>query len=62
MRNMCLLGIVISLASPTVWAQTPPAPLAPKDVFVAQLLQKMTEDEKIGQLRLISIGPECPAK
>ena len=60
MRNMCLLGIVISLASPAVWAQTPPAPLAPKDVFVAQLLQKMTEDEKIGQLRLISIGPEMP--
>ena len=60
MKNMCLLGIVISLASHTAWAQTPPAPLAPKDVFVAQLLKKMTEAEKIGQLRLISIGPEMP--
>lgn len=60
MRNMCLLGIVISLASHTAWAQAPAAPLPPKDVFVAQLLKKMSVDEKIGQLRLISIGPEMP--
>ena len=60
MKNMCLLGIVISLASHTAWAQAPTAPLPPKDVFVAQLLEKMTEAEKIGQLRLISIGPEMP--
>ncbi|MEC4166862.1 beta-glucosidase BglX [Pseudomonas sp. MS-1(2024)] len=60
MRKMCLLAIVISLASHTVWAQTPAAPLPPKDVFVADLLKKMTVDEKIGQLRLISIGPEMP--
>lgn len=60
MRNMCLLGIVISLASHTAWAQTPAAPLPPKDVFVAELLKKMSVDEKIGQLRLISIGPEMP--
>ena len=60
MRKMCLLGIVISLASHTAWAQTPAAPLPPKDVFVAELLKKMSVDEKIGQLRLISIGPEMP--
>ncbi|MCK6251954.1 beta-glucosidase BglX [Pseudomonas fragi] len=60
MRNMCLLGIVISLASHTAWAQAPAAPLPPKDVFVAELLKKMSVDEKIGQLRLISIGPEMP--
>ncbi|PAA15042.1 MULTISPECIES: beta-glucosidase BglX [Pseudomonas] len=60
MRNMCLLGIVISLASHPAWAQTPAAPLPPKDVFVAELLKKMSVDEKIGQLRLISIGPEMP--
>lgn len=60
MRNMCLLGIVISLASHTAWAQTPAAPPPPKDVFVAELLKKMSVDEKIGQLRLISIGPEMP--
>ena len=60
MRKMCLLGIVISLASHTAWAQAPAAPLPPKDVFVAELLKKMSVDEKIGQLRLISIGPEMP--
>ena len=60
MRNMCLLGIVISLASHTAWAQAPATPLPPKDVFVAELLKKMSVDEKIGQLRLISIGPEMP--
>ena len=60
MRKMCLLGIDISLASHTAWAQAPAAPLPPKDVFVAELLKKMSVDEKIGQLRLISIGPEMP--
>lgn len=60
MRKMCLLGIVISLASHAAWAQAPAAPLPPKDVFVAELLKKMSVDEKIGQLRLISIGPEMP--
>ena len=60
MRKMCLLGIVISLASHTAWAQAPAAPHPPKDVFVAELLKKMSVDEKIGQLRLISIGPEMP--
>ena len=60
MRKMCLLGIVIGLASHTAWAQAPAAPLPPKDVFVAELLKKMSVDEKIGQLRLISIGPEMP--
>lgn len=60
MKKMCLLGIAISLSSPSVWAQTPPAPLPPKDVFVADLLKQMTVDEKIGQLRLISIAPDMP--
>ena len=60
MRKMCLLGIAISLSSPSVWAQTPPSPLPPKDVFVADLLKQMTVDEKIGQLRLISIAPDMP--
>ncbi len=60
MKNMCLLAIAISLTSQAVWAQTPPAPLPKKDVFVADLIKQMTEAEKIGQLRLISIGPEMP--
>ena len=60
MKNMCLLAIAISLTSQSVWAQTPLAPLPKKDVFVADLMKQMTEAEKIGQLRLISIGPEMP--
>ena len=31
-----------------------------RDAFVNQLLTKMTLDEKIGQLRLISVGPDNP--
>ncbi len=31
-----------------------------RDAFVNQLLTKMTLDEKIGQLRLISVGPDTP--
>ena len=37
-------------------------PLTPeaRDAFVTELLKKMTVDEKIGQLRLISVGPDNP--
>lgn len=31
-----------------------------RDAYVSELLQKMTLDEKIGQLRLISVGPGTP--
>ncbi len=31
-----------------------------RDAFVSQLLTQMTLDEKIGQLRLISVGPDTP--
>ncbi|MDI6936690.1 glycoside hydrolase family 3 N-terminal domain-containing protein, partial [Serratia sp. Se-PFBMAAmG] len=31
-----------------------------RDAFVNQLLGKMTLDEKIGQMRLISVGPDTP--
>lgn len=39
-----------------------PHPLTPeaRDAFVTDLLKKMTLDEKIGQLRLISVGPDNP--
>lgn len=35
-------------------------PAATKKAFVDKLLARMTVDEKVGQLRLISIGPEMP--
>lgn len=37
---------------------THPQAATSRDVFVTDLLKKMTLDEKIGQLRLISVGPE----
>ncbi|MBB3240644.1 beta-glucosidase [Pseudomonas sp. Tn43] len=60
MKKLCLLGLFVSLASHTVLAATTPAPIENKDAFINHLMKQMTLDEKIGQLRLISIGPEMP--
>ncbi|MHC8340586.1 beta-glucosidase BglX [Pseudomonas sp. HLT2-19-2] len=60
MKKLCLLGLFVCLASHTVLAATTPAPLENKDAFISNLMKQMTLDEKIGQLRLISIGPEMP--
>ncbi|MGY3174042.1 beta-glucosidase BglX [Pseudomonas sp. MWU12-2312b] len=60
MKKLCLLGLLVSLASHNVLAATTPAPLENKDAFISKLMKQMTLDEKIGQLRLISIGPEMP--
>ncbi|CAN7651957.1 MULTISPECIES: beta-glucosidase BglX [Pseudomonas] len=60
MKKLCLLGLFVSLASHNALAATTPAPLENKDAFVSNLMKQMTLDEKIGQLRLISIGPEMP--
>lgn len=60
MKKLCLLGLVIGLASHPVMADTKPAPIQNKNAFIANLMKQMTLDEKIGQLRLISIGPEMP--
>ncbi|MGE8309320.1 MAG: hypothetical protein ACN6QR_07230, partial [Pseudomonas protegens] len=60
MKNLCLLGLLVSLASHPVLAETAPVPLENKEAFISDLLKRMTLEEKIGQLRLISIGPEMP--
>jgi len=60
MKKLCLLGLFASLASHQVLAATTPVPLENKDAFISNLMNQMTLDEKIGQLRLISIGPEMP--
>lgn len=60
MKKLCLLGLFVSLASHQVLAATTPVPLENKDAFISNLMKQMTLDEKIGQLRLISIGPEMP--
>ncbi|MBP5948880.1 beta-glucosidase BglX [Pseudomonas sp. P42] len=60
MKKLCLLGLFISLASHQVLAAETSVPLENKDAFISNLMKQMTLDEKIGQLRLISIGPEMP--
>ncbi|BCT31848.1 beta-glucosidase BglX [Pseudomonas protegens] len=60
MNKLCLLGLLVSLASHPVLAESAPVPLENKDAFINDLLKRMTLEEKIGQLRLISIGPEMP--
>ncbi|OVZ60341.1 beta-glucosidase [Pigmentiphaga sp. NML080357] len=49
----------VLLAGPA-GAQPNPALLHDKQAFIADLMKQMTLDEKIGQLRLISIGPDMP--
>ncbi|WP_265534408.1 beta-glucosidase BglX [Pseudomonas saponiphila] len=60
MKKLCLLGLLVSLASHPVLAEVAPVPLENKEAFINDLLKRMTLEEKIGQLRLISIGPEMP--
>lgn len=73
MRMFSLLAIAAGLACAPMFggaapatdgAATGPAAIAPspdKRAFIDDLVDRMTLDEKIGQLRLISIGPEMPA-
>ncbi|AKK00465.1 beta-glucosidase [Pseudomonas sp. Cab53] len=60
MKKLCLLGLFVTLASQSVVADNLPAPIENKDAFISNLMKQMTLEEKIGQLRLISIGPEMP--
>ncbi|HXR01109.1 MAG TPA: glycoside hydrolase family 3 N-terminal domain-containing protein, partial [Pseudomonas sp.] len=66
MNKLCLLSLVIGLVSQSAWAETATSTasnlstLQAKNAFISNLMKQMTLDEKIGQLRLISIGPEMP--
>ncbi|UGA52680.1 MULTISPECIES: beta-glucosidase BglX [Dickeya] len=71
MKWFTSLALAVGLACSPLWAQTPGSMLqqtAPeaasaqqqRDAFVNDLMKKMTLDEKIGQLRLISVGPDNP--
>lgn len=64
MKWLCSVGIALSLALQPALAEvmSGPHPLTPetRDAFVTDLLTKMTNDEKIGQLRLITVGPDNP--
>lgn len=56
MNRLYLLGLIASLASHAALAGTTPALLDNKPAFIADLMGQMSLEEKIGQLRLISIG------
>ncbi|WP_075180785.1 beta-glucosidase BglX [Pantoea sp. 1.19] len=64
MKWMCSLSLAVSLALQPALAEVRfgPHPLTPeaRDAYVTDLLGQMTLDEKIGQLRLISVGPDNP--
>ena len=64
MKWLCTVGVAVSLALQPALAEEMIGhhPLTPeaRDAFVTGLLKKMTVDEKIGQLRLISVGPDNP--
>ncbi|WP_313050668.1 beta-glucosidase BglX [Atlantibacter subterraneus] len=64
MKWLCSVGIAVSLALQPAYASSTfgEHPLTPeaRDAFVTDLLKQMTVDEKIGQLRLISVGPDNP--
>lgn len=60
MKKLCLLGLLAVSAVLPALAVSEPAVLDDKPVFINQLLQQMTLQEKVGQLRLISIGADMP--
>ena len=65
MKSMFPYALILPLTlfSTTLFAEPIPHPSQSeqqRDQFVTSLLKKMTLDEKIGQLRLISVGPDTP--
>lgn len=58
---LCALACAAALLAPPAWSQANPALLGDKAAFIDDLMRQMTVDEKIGQLRLVSIGPDMPA-
>ncbi|AWQ19467.1 Beta-xylosidase [Pantoea ananatis] len=64
MKWICSVSLAVSLALQPAFAGDPtvhhPMTEQARDAYVNNLLKKMTLDEKIGQLRLISVGPDTP--
>ncbi|MFJ1573324.1 beta-glucosidase BglX [Pseudomonas sp. NPDC088322] len=60
MMKLSMLGLAMAFASQVTFAATAAPPLQDKQAFIEHLISQMSVDEKIGQLRLISIGPEMP--
>lgn len=60
MKRLYLLGLMAGVSLHSMAAQTPSPLLNDKPAFIASLIEQMTLEEKIGQLRLISIGGDMP--
>ncbi|MDF2490647.1 MAG: beta-D-glucoside glucohydrolase [Pseudomonas sp.] len=58
MKNLRVLGLAIALASQSALAASPD--LHDKAAFIDHLIAQMTVEEKVGQLRLISISTDMP--
>lgn len=64
MKWLCVVSMLSGLAISPVFAQESSAAQGiyaqERDAFVSNLMKQMTLEEKIGQLRLISVGPDNP--
>ncbi|MCG6542153.1 beta-glucosidase BglX [Pseudomonas sp. KSR10] len=60
MKRLYLLGLIAGLSLQSAAAEPPSSLLDNKPAFIASLIEQMTLEEKIGQLRLISIGADMP--
>ncbi|HAW25236.1 MAG TPA: beta-glucosidase, partial [Pseudomonas sp.] len=60
MKRLYLLGLMAGLSLQSVAAEPRSPLLDDKPAFIASLIEKMTLEEKVGQLRLISIGGDMP--
>mgnify|MGYP000556081785 FL=1 len=60
MKRLYLLGLMAGLSLQPVAAEPRSPLLDDKPAFIASLIGKMTLEEKVGQLRLISIGGDMP--
>ena len=64
MKWLCVVSMLSGLALCPAFAQETPITQGmhaqQRDAFVSNLMKQMTLEEKIGQLRLISVGPDNP--
>lgn len=60
MKMLTVIGLITLLLCQPGWAKAGSVPGDDKALFIADLLQRMTIEEKIGQLRLNCIGQQMP--
>ncbi|ANF27825.1 beta-glucosidase BglX [Stutzerimonas stutzeri] len=60
MKRLFMLGLMAGLSLQSIAAEPRSPLLDDEPAFIASLIEQMTLEEKIGQLRLISIGGDMP--